>query len=147
MDGKYERILNNNADFGLIRASKIQADNLPYIEDESFSTFLSGAVAGYNYKHKEIIISNSAKEYSFLYSFQSNSWYRAGVKYTSFVNFFPKFLGEHSGVLYDVTEKGKISFSSKVSLDYCIPVYKDLIHVRRYIFSPLETIAFILITT
>lgn len=105
MEGDYESILDDNPNFSLLQASKLQADISSYIEDVSFLTFLETAVAGYNYKHKELIISNPVKNYSYLYSFQTSSWYRAGFKYTSFVNNFPGFLGERSGTLYDITEE------------------------------------------
>jgi hypothetical protein len=105
LEGDYESILDDNPNFSLLQASGILADTSSYAEDVSFLTFLESAVVGYNYKRREIIISNSTKEYSYLYSFLTSSWYRAGFKYTSFISNFPGFLGERSGVLYDITDE------------------------------------------
>ena len=110
LEGDHESVLQNNNNFSLIKASKILADTSAYSEDISFLTFLLGAVIGYNHTKDEVIISNSGKEYSYLYSFQSKSWYRAGFKYAQFVNYFPKFLGERSGTLYDVTDEEFTSY-------------------------------------
>lgn len=111
LEGDYNSILDGDINYSSIMASKLVADVSTYLEDESVSTFLSDAVLGYNYRKGELVISNPRKEYSYLYSFQTSSWYRAGVSYTRFVNNYPVFLGEKSGVLYDITEEDYSSTS------------------------------------
>jgi hypothetical protein len=123
LEGTYVSVLDDNPDFGYIKASAVTSDVSANMEDCSFSVFLSGAVMGYNYIKKELIISNPAKEYSYLYSFQSKSWYRQAVKYSRFISRFPAYLGERSGTLYNVT-------SEDYSAVTHIPVFIETSHIK-----------------
>lgn len=123
LEGDYVSILDNNPDFGFIRASALMADVSGNAEDCTFNSFLSGAVMGYNHIKKELIISNPDKVYSYLFSFQSKAWYRSNAQYNRFISHFPRYLGERAGVLYDITV-------DDFSVNSHTPVFIETSHIK-----------------
>ena len=68
-----------------------------------FKYYLENAEIGYNYQEKEIIISNSGYDYSYVYNLTSKQWCKLSLKITSFLNSYPQCLAVGDGnAIYDI---------------------------------------------
>jgi hypothetical protein len=70
----------------------------PYLCQVSGKDYIKGAIIGYNKDEKEIILSNPAYPYSFVYSVEKKSWYKAAISFKAFINDYPNLLGVSSAV-------------------------------------------------
>jgi len=68
-----------------------------YLCSASFLNYISGAKIAYDQteEHKEIIISNPAYKYSWVYSLKYKRWFKISQVFTSFVQDFPVTYGYH----------------------------------------------------
>lgn len=71
----------------------------------NFLTYLSGAIIGFDYVNKEIIVSNDTYTFSYVYNIESKSWHKITEVYSEFVKVIPKTYGYSSGILYDLTDE------------------------------------------
>lgn len=71
----------------------------------NFLTYLSGAIIGFDYVNKEIIVSNDTYTFSYVYNLESKSWHKITEVYSEFVKVIPKTYGYSSGILYDLTDE------------------------------------------
>lgn len=68
-----------------------------------FKYYLENAEIGYNYQEKEIIISNSGYDYSYVYNLTSKQWSKLSLKINSFLNSYPQCLAVGNGnAIYDI---------------------------------------------
>lgn len=83
-----------------------------YIDGVSFETYAVGGEIAYievntaNGVEREIIVSNSDYNYSYVFSFGSKSWYRITQVWNNFIHDFPKTFGSKTGpILDDLTQE------------------------------------------
>ena len=136
LEGDYKSKLYNNLDYKVVLSNY----NVNFINDKvetvSFETFLSGALINYNYKKEELIILNPAYPYSYIYGINSKFFYKAAYTYNSILAFYPKILGEITGVLYDLTEE---SYSSSVGIPILVESYPIKLEIDS--FKKIEALA------
>lgn len=63
------------------------------IADVDFDDYIQGAQIGYDDYYEELIISNPAKHYSYLFNLETNTWYCASVRFDGFLAKFPYLFG------------------------------------------------------
>lgn len=68
-----------------------------------FKDYLKEAKIGYDYSNKELIISNAAYPYSYVYGLDNGMWHKTTEQYELFVNNYPNTLGISSGKMVDVS--------------------------------------------
>lgn len=80
------------------------------ISDINFLTYLTGSSIGYDQLNKELIVTNSAKGYSYVYSFESEMWYKIKGSYSLLINNWPK--------LYGLTSTSVLDLSTEATTGY-----------------------------
>lgn len=75
----FQSIMNN--------ANLYQASG--YICSASFLSYISGAKIGWDYKHSEIVVSNSSYNYSWVYSVENKSWHKISEVFDRFIVDYP----------------------------------------------------------
>ena len=69
-------------------------------------TFLTGAIIGYDYIEKELIVSNSSYTYSWVYNLKYKSWHKISESFSRFINDFPACHGlKSSGYIYNINSE------------------------------------------
>lgn len=63
------------------------------VSDVDFDRYIQGAKIGYDDYYEELIISNPAKHYSYLFNLETNTWYCASVRFDGFLAKFPYLFG------------------------------------------------------
>lgn len=63
-----------------------------HVDKVPFKTYLTGALIGYNKSidNEEIVVSNSAYEYTYIFDLKHKFWYKTTEKYTVLINYYPK---------------------------------------------------------
>lgn len=59
----------------------------------NFLDYLLSSTVGYDHLNKELVVTNSDYQYSYIYSFESSSWFKISKSYRMLVNNYPKLLG------------------------------------------------------
>jgi hypothetical protein len=76
---------------------------------DTFANYASGALLGYNYQRREIIVTNNKFAYSYVFSIESGEWYKISHTFDFIGNSYPYLLGlsAENGVtrLYRIYEK------------------------------------------
>ena len=67
-----------------------------YLCNTSLLTYLQGAALGYDHIHKEIVATNPAKNYSWVFSLRSKMWFKISESFERFVQDFPRVYGYRS---------------------------------------------------
>jgi len=88
--GNYSKMLNNP---NLYEVGSLQCS-------VSFIGYISSARMAWNYKEKEIIVSNPNYDYSWVYSIEHKAWYKIGKSFLQFVADYP--------VVYGMTMEGSV---------------------------------------
>jgi hypothetical protein len=101
---KLESIVNYDIDN--IRDGTVNI--LDYICATDFLTYLGGAILAYDYKNKEVIISNSSYDYSWVYSVESKMFHKISESFDSFISLYPGYLGINKAKtkIHDLTDEG-----------------------------------------
>lgn len=58
-----------------------------------FLSYLSSSSIGYDHLNKELIVTNENYSYSYIYSFDSQMWYKISQSFKLLINSYPKLLG------------------------------------------------------
>ena len=74
-----------------------------YLCNTNFLSYLSGADIGYDHIHKELVVSNPAKTYSWVYSLRSKMWFKISQSWERFVHDFPRTYGYRTETLEGTT--------------------------------------------
>ena len=101
---KLESIVNYDIDD--IRDGTVNI--LDYICATDFLTYLGNAKLAYDYKNKEVIISNSSYDYSWIYSVESKMFHKISESFDSFISLYPGYLGINKAKtkIHDLTDEG-----------------------------------------
>lgn len=75
------------------------------LSDVDFIDYLSSSSIGYDHINKELVVTNKNKGYSYIYSFDNQSWYTISKSFKLLINSYPKLLG--------VTETNILSLSDE----------------------------------
>lgn len=73
--------------------------NIPFI------TYLKGSSVGYEHLNKELFITNKEHGYSYVYSFESQLWYKISTSYRLLINSYPKLLGVTSTNIVSISDE------------------------------------------
>lgn len=60
---------------------------------DTFANYASGALLGYNYQRREIIVTNNKFAYSYVFSIESGEWYKISHTFDFIGNSYPYLLG------------------------------------------------------
>lgn len=75
------------------------------LSDTNFISYLQASVIGYDHLNKELIVTNYAHSYSYVYSFENQIWYKLFVSYRLLINSYPKLLGVNSVNVVSISEE------------------------------------------
>lgn len=89
----------------LITDSKFVPSLSNALSDISFIDYLTGSSVGYDHLNKELFVTNSSKGYSYVYSFENQSWYKISTSYRLLINLYPKLLAVNSGNIVSISEE------------------------------------------
>lgn len=70
-----------------------------------FLTYLLNAVIGFDYKNKEIIVSNDTYTFSYVYNIETKTWHKIKEVYEQFVKVIPDTYGYKDGVIYNLKDE------------------------------------------
>lgn len=111
IEGSIETSLTGSAEIQtLITDSKFTSGLSSALSDIDFLTYLASSSVGYDQINKELIVTNSAKGYSYIYSFESKSWFKVSGSYSLLINNWPK--------LYGVTATNVMDLSTEATSGY-----------------------------
>lgn len=89
----------------LITDSKFVPSLSNALSDIGFIDYLTGSSVGYDHLNKELFVTNSSKGYSYVYSFENQSWYKISTSYRLLINLYPKLLAVNSGNIVSISEE------------------------------------------
>ena len=75
------------------------------ISDMDFLSYLQNSSVGFDQLNKELVVSNPAKGYSYIFSFESKLWYKISRSFKLLINAYPELLG--------VTDDNVVSLSKE----------------------------------
>jgi len=77
------------------------------ISTVDFLTYLEDAIMAYDYKNKEIIVTNDTYTYTYSYVFgiETNTWHKVNYVFSEFVILVPDTLGLRDGILYSIKDE------------------------------------------
>lgn len=94
----------------LISDSKFTDSLTNSLSSVNFLDYIENSTVGYDHINKELIVTNYAHSYSYVYSFESQAWYKLSHSYRLLVNNYP--------YLYAVTSDNTVSISHESKSGY-----------------------------
>ncbi len=75
------------------------------LSDENFLAYLLNSAVGFDQINKELIVSNPAKPYSYIFSFESKLWFTVSKTYDLLINAWPNLYGlsNADSIIYDLS--------------------------------------------
>ena len=89
----------------LLTDSKFTPGLTGSISDMDFLSYLQNSSVGFDQLNKELVVSNPAKGYSYIFSFESKLWYKISRSFKLLINAYPELLG--------VTDDNVVSLSKE----------------------------------
>lgn len=114
VDGQHESILREMTSYQESMDNPNIYELAEYLCQETFNTFIQGAKIGYDYLNKELIICNHNHPYSFVYSFDSQAWFKISETFSRFIADYPVMYGYH--MVSDVLCRVNITDEDSVNL-------------------------------
>ena len=73
------------------------------LSDIDFLEYLDNSSVGFDQINKELIVSNKAKGYSYIYSFENKIWFKVSRSYKLLINNWPRLFGISGTTIYDLS--------------------------------------------
>ncbi len=94
-DSHYQYFLNH--------ANLVQL--VTYLSSVDAKTYLSGARLGFDKVNNELLVTNSSYAYSYVFSFESQYWYKISNSFDLLINAYPKLLVRNSYGVYSLSDE------------------------------------------
>lgn len=75
------------------------------LSDTDFLSYLMDSIIGYDHINKELIVTSDTYNYSYIYSFENQIWYKYFQSYRLLINSYPKLLGVNSVNIVSISEE------------------------------------------
>jgi hypothetical protein len=75
------------------------------VSNVDFLDYLTGSSIGYDQVNSELVVSNPSKGYSYIFSFESKSWFKVSKSYSLLINNWPSLYGISGDSVYNLSEE------------------------------------------
>ena len=72
-----------------------------------FLTYLQNSSIGFDYDNHELIVTNANYRFSYIYSFESQRWFKISKSFTKLINSYPKLLGVTTDSIVSISQESE----------------------------------------